>query len=43
LKAVSYFSKAVDVGRETESSDLPTFLINLGMARIKRGLKHEAR
>jgi len=40
---VTYFSKAVRLGRETDSSDLTTFLVNLGMARIKTGLKAEAK
>ena len=40
---MTYFSKAVRLGRETESTDLPTFLVNLGMAKIKSGLKAEAR
>ena len=30
------------LGREIESEDLPTFLVNLGMAQIKSGLKREA-
>jgi hypothetical protein len=33
----------VSLGRETESGDLPTFLVNLGMSRIKRGLTSEAK
>ena len=39
LQAVTYFGKAVRLGRETESDDLTTFLVNLGMSKIKQGLK----
>ncbi len=39
LQAINYFGKAVKLGRETESDDLATFLVNLGMSKIKRGLK----
>ena len=38
-----YFEKAAKLGREIESDDLPTFLVNLGMAKIKAGLKVEAK
>jgi len=39
LQAINYFGKAVKLGRETESDDLATFLVNLGMSKIKQGLK----
>ena len=42
VKAVSYFNKAVALGKETASENLSTFLVNLGMAKIKMGLKGEA-
>ncbi len=41
-KAVAYFNKAVMLARKTGSEDLPTFLVNLGMAKINLGLKSEA-
>ena len=41
-KAVDYFKKAVALGRKTDSEDLATFMVNLGMAKIKLGLKSEA-
>ena len=43
FQAISYYSKAVNLGREAESGDLPTFLVNLGMSKIKRGLRKEAK
>lgn len=36
-KAVGYFKKAVALGRQTNSEDLSTFLVNLGMTKIKIG------
>lgn len=41
-KAVDYFSKAVALGRATGSENLPTFMVNLGMAKLKLGLKSDA-
>ena len=41
-KAVSYFAKAVALGRATGSENLPTFMVNLGMAKLKLGLKSDA-
>lgn len=42
VKAVSYFNKAVSLGKATASENLSTFLVNLGMAKIKLGLKGDA-
>ena len=42
VKAVSYFTKAVALARSTECEDLPSFMVNLGMAKIKLGLKTDA-
>ena len=41
-KAVSYFNKVVALGKDTASENLSTFLVNLGMAKIKLGLKADA-
>jgi len=41
-RAVSYFTKAVNVGKKTASENLSTFMVNLGMAKIKQGLTQEA-
>eukprot|EP00095_Tigriopus_kingsejongensis_P003501 maker-scaffold373_size192110-snap-gene-0.34 protein:Tk03501 transcript:maker-scaffold373_size192110-snap-gene-0.34-mRNA-1 annotation:"tetratricopeptide repeat" len=41
-KAVSYFSKAVRLATTEEDENLPTYLVNLGMARIKQNMKREA-
>ena len=41
-RAVSYFTKAVNVGKKTASENLSTFMVNLGMAKIKQGLHQEA-
>lgn len=42
LKAVSYFNKAIALGKSSSSENLSTFLVNLGMAKIKLGLKADA-
>lgn len=42
VKAVSYFNKAVSLGKATASENLSHFLVNLGMAKIKLGLKADA-
>jgi len=41
-KAISYFTKAVNIAKKTASENLSTFLVNLGMAKIKMGLKGDA-
>ena len=41
-RAVSYFTKAVNVGKKTASENLSFFMVNLGMAKIKQGLHQEA-
>ena len=41
-RAVSYFTKAVNVGKKTASENLSTFMVNLGMAKIKLGLLQDA-
>lgn len=35
-KAVSYFEKAVKMAEKTGDENLPTYLVNLGMARIRQ-------
>lgn len=42
IKAVDYLNKAVALGKDTASENLSTFLVNLGMAKIKLGLKADA-
>jgi len=42
IKAVEYLNKAVALGKDTASENLSTFLVNLGMAKIKLGLKADA-
>ena len=41
-RAVSYFTKAVNLGKKTASENLSTFMVNLGMAKIKQGLHQDA-
>jgi len=41
-KAVNYFDKAVRLGKKTNSENLTTFMVNLGMSKIKLGLKNDA-
>ena len=41
-KAVEYFNNAVSLAKETASVNLSTFLVNLGMVKIKLGLQAEA-
>ena len=41
-KAVSYFNKAIALGKASASENLSTFLVNLGMAKIKLNLKDDA-
>lgn len=41
-KAVTYFQKAVSLGRSTDSENLSTFLVNMGMAKIKLNLRSDA-
>jgi len=42
IEAVDYFNKAIAIGKDTASENLSTFLVNLGMAKIKLGLKADA-
>ncbi|XP_059092235.1 tetratricopeptide repeat protein 19 homolog, mitochondrial-like [Tigriopus californicus] len=42
-RAVSYFQKAVKLASSEDDENLSTYLVNLGMARIKQSMQKEAR